>query len=1095
MRSAGAACEGRAAGGEEENRPEQVSNRPACERGRETGLWGTHAARAPSRSCRGGPSGGAVPAAPPGRGTLHEGPAPGGERPKEIRRSTSARTSDLRFVELFAGTGRLAAAVEEVLGPGSAVPLDLWAGWDILTDEGFSEAVELAARATWVHCAPPCATFSRARRPPLRPLRSEAKPEGFGSERTELANEMVRRTMALTRVAEDHGHFWSIENPESSLMWELAKIKKLLKSAHVVNFDQCAYGGPGRKATRFVTNASWLCGLTRRCEEVAVHSHVTLAGTVEDPRACDGSRVWRTTLAAEYPEALCSAAASAFRCFLAPSAASSVELPPPAAAPAFVRVGRFGNVLVRTGPGQVTPVGHDTVGRSAKDISTLYGVRGRDVREQENSECVGGLRNPNKACARSPQLRAGGVTLRALADEAIRCAPQLLLAADHFGQDAAGGFRKEDVEVAREVFAKGLGIVTPVGKVGYWAEAFRQIIRMCGDVDVDIPEWIEDGFPLGILRPIAARGVFPRVEQDSAAVEASRLFGELLEKENRPLEAHVNYRSFYDEAEAADADFDRVVALGYAEKFDTEAEVRAKFGNVTPAKVAVVAKLRKDGTKKIRIIVDMLRAGINGKIQIRERLVLPRLTDLAEGVVDIMECQRPNHDIELFAVDFKDAFYTMGIADQERQFVVARGSFSWYVFRCVAFGLASGPILWGRLAAAAARFGQSMFRPEELRVQVYVDDPAGAVCGPTRAARTRSITSLLILWQVLGFDLSWGKAQRGRAIDWIGAKVEVVGTGILQVTLSDDKTSDMKLALEHAAQVKGMIGTKEVLQLAGKMSWAASVVPRARPFVAHLWGAIVDSSASSRRGPPRARRRPTKLMFVRRIDHAVRWLLALLSPESRVTRRFTVAGRRALVRCTIRTDASPFGMGGVLLDPQGSPKAYWSDGITREDCDRFAAKVGDPAWQSEWEFLAVLTSLVAFRDLVGPPDTHITIQTDNLAALTAAMKLASSAPLMNAIASEVSLQLETMQVRLALAQHVPGTLNYVADALSRQSVGKEVPACLRSVRRVDAPIRDDAFYRAWPREWKRVPPWSGSRRTRRARRVRRSRTAAAWRSD
>ena len=56
------------------------------------------------------------------------------------------------------------------------------------------------------------------------------------------------------------------------------------------------------------------------------------------------------------------------------------------------------------------------------------------------------------------------------------------------------------------------------------------------------------------------------------------------------------------------------------------------------------------------------------------------------------------------------------------------------VFLSFAFGLASGPPLWGPLVALAARFAQSLMVPWELRMQAYVDDPILTVAG--RKART-----------------------------------------------------------------------------------------------------------------------------------------------------------------------------------------------------------------------------------------------------------------------------------------------------------------------------------------------------------------------
>ena len=45
----------------------------------------------------------------------------------------------------------------------------------------------------------------------------------------------------------------------------------------------------------------------------------------------------------------------------------------------------------------------------------------------------------------------------------------------------------------------------------------------------------------------------------------------------------------------------------------------------------------KDMTKKIRLVVEMLRNGVNGKMVLRERLVLQRITDLIASVLDLWE--------------------------------------------------------------------------------------------------------------------------------------------------------------------------------------------------------------------------------------------------------------------------------------------------------------------------------------------------------------------------------------------------------------------------------------------------------------------------
>jgi len=388
-------------------------------------------------------------------------------------------------------------------------------------------------------------------------------------------------------------------------------------------------------------------------------------------------------------------------------------------------------------------------------------------------------------------------------------------------------------------------------------------------------------------------------------------------------------------------------------------ELRARLGkDVVPAKVAVIAKLRKDGTKKIRIIVDMLRAGINGRIKIRERVVLPRMSDLADAALDVMEEWSQwgsplEAQCELFAVDFEDAFYTMGIAEEERKYVVARGCKDWYAFKCVAFGLASGPLLWGRHAALASRLGQSVFEPWELRIQTFVDDPAGVVAGRTRGERSKLFTILLFFWACVGFRLSWRKGQRGASIEWIGAEFTVQKDAV-KVALTSEKTELLRNSLQKLAREKGMTSTKELTKLAGQASWVASVVPRARPFVSHLWGAITDTAKEHEPVRETTRKRPKGLVFVRRFHHAISWLLALVSSPGRLTRVFRLQTRHAVSGLTVRTDASPFGFGGIVFDASGRVIAYWADEVQQLDCDRFAAVRGQPSWQAKWEFLAVL---------------------------------------------------------------------------------------------------------------------------------------------
>ena len=51
------------------------------------------------------------------------------------------------------------------------------------------------------------------------------------------------------------------------------------------------------------------------------------------------------------------------------------------------------------------------------------------------------------------------------------------------------------------------------------------------------------------------------------------------------------------------------------------------------SKLAAIVKVRSDGSERVRIIIDMLRSGLNLFVQLEERIVLPRLRDVMADVM------------------------------------------------------------------------------------------------------------------------------------------------------------------------------------------------------------------------------------------------------------------------------------------------------------------------------------------------------------------------------------------------------------------------------------------------------------------------------
>ena len=93
----------------------------------------------------------------------------------------------------------------------------------------------------------------------------------------------------------------------------------------------------------------------------------------------------------------------------------------------------------------------------------------KDVREKQKAECVGRLRNPSRAVARSPNLRATGKKIRQVFEN-IFCDIQdfkgAMAVLDTVGQQDAKGFSAELIAKARQALAKEFGTVYPEANVG-----------------------------------------------------------------------------------------------------------------------------------------------------------------------------------------------------------------------------------------------------------------------------------------------------------------------------------------------------------------------------------------------------------------------------------------------------------------------------------------------------------------------------------------------------------------------------------------------------------------------------------------------------
>jgi hypothetical protein len=336
-----------------------------------------------------------------------------------------------------------------------------------------------------------------------------------------------------------------------------------------------------------------------------------------------------------------------------------------------------------------------------------------------------------------------------------------------------------------------------------------------------------------------------------------------------------------------------------------------------------------------------------------------------------------------------------------------------------------------------------------------------AVAGD-RKMRTKSLSKILLYWASLGASIAWSKAACGTSLKWIGATYTITTRGV-NVSIDADRINKLRSIIEGALEKKGML--PNIRSLAGELSWVAGIVPRVRPFVSMLWAAAHEALEAHNRAvlpASKARARPKSLVFAKTVTTPLRWLLKFLKGEhGGLLRKHFLEDRWRLPQYFVRTDASTTGMGAILLNGASQPIAYFACALEASDLALFGAQPNDSAFMPEFELLAALCALFVWKQRLQQTRTAFILQMDSMAALQAAIKMASPVPTVNALGAEISLLLEELQTEVLTGEHWRNSLNIEADALSRLQEGKQLPAALAHLQPTQVPARR-TFLQVWP---------------------------------
>ena len=251
-------------------------------------------------------------------------------------------------------------------------------------------------------------------------------------------------------------------------------------------------------------------------------------------------------------------------------------------------------------------------------------------------------------------------------------------------------------------------------------DLFEAWTRKSGDIDIDIPTWVEKGAPLGINVPITPRGVFPQSEKKD---EEESMIDTMAQLHRGGI---TNYSSVEENKVDAEIEIDRLVDKGIVTRISA-GDVIDEFPKGTISKLALIVKDRPDGTRKRRLIIDLRRSGGNSKAKLREKLILPRSVDAIATMKNLVHLQaeptveqeRNLWRREMILVDVADAFPHLAVHPDELGHCVTpdlqddAGHF--LLFRAMLFGFKTAPLVWSRLAAWVARSLQSAIPVHEAQ--------------------------------------------------------------------------------------------------------------------------------------------------------------------------------------------------------------------------------------------------------------------------------------------------------------------------------------------------------------------------------------------
>jgi hypothetical protein len=355
----------------------------------------------------------------------------------------------------------------------------------------------------------------------------------------------------------------------------------------------------------------------------------------------------------------------------------------------------------------------------------------------------------------------------------------------------------------------------------------------------------------------------------------------------------------------------------------------------------------------------------------------------------------------LMKIDIANAFWHLRIPEKFQKFFTFQFLNQHFSYQSMMFGWTSAPRLFTLLMRAVA----THLRRQGIVMLVFVDDIL--VIGATKEICRRSGQALVDLLIDLGFLIKPSKCilSPTTRLEYLGV---VVDTQDFTFKILPRKRKSILARVKRTYNALSM-HSKHLASLVGQLVALEHVEVRAREKVRFMLELI--------RSIPARRRYKSMVKLTPQCKEELLWWRIRLG---------TVLKRPIRISeptIQITTDASPFGVGGWIMDIASKKIVMQvSQPIPVELLPKHIT------FQELRAAVLVLTQAILRLDLRA---TTVLLRSDNICALAYLRRRASRLPQLNDLCRPLWDLLESRNLQL-IVQHLPGLINHLADRLSRQ---------------------------------------------------------------